>query len=174
DSRPAGRGGNGRGLPRARHTFGRYVAVKVLPGAYSADPDRMRRFEHEARAAAALNHPNIVAVYDVGTHDGAPYVVSELLEGMTLRERLAGGSIPERRTIEFALDIAHGLAAAHAKGIAHRDLKPENLFVTRDGRIKILDFGLAKLTRPEAMEGSRSKAPTVTAGTDPGVIFGTV
>ena len=169
-----GAGGMGE-VYRARDTrLARYVAVKVLPGAYSADPDRMRRFEHEARAAAALNHPNIVAVYDVGTHDGAPYVVSELLEGMTLRERLAGGSIPERRTIEFALDIAHGLAAAHAKGIAHRDLKPENLFVTRDGRIKILDFGLAKLTRPEAMEGSRSKAPTVTAGTDPGVIFGTV
>jgi Tol biopolymer transport system component len=171
---PLGAGGMGE-VYRARDTrLGREVAVKVLPSAYSADPDRMRRFEQEARSAAALNHPNIVAIYDVGTHEGAPYVVSELLEGMTLRERLSGGAIPERKAVDFALDIASGLAAAHAKGIAHRDLKPENLFVTRDGGIKILDFGLAKLTRPEAIDGGRSKAPTVAADTDPRMILGTV
>ncbi|HEY3156075.1 MAG TPA: protein kinase [Candidatus Eisenbacteria bacterium] len=171
---PLGAGGMGE-VYRARDTrLGREVAVKVLPTAYSADPDRMRRFEQEARSAAALNHPNIVAIYDVGTHEGASYVVSELLEGMILRERLAGGAIPQRKAVDFALDIACGLAAAHAKGIAHRDLKPENLFVTRDGRIKILDFGLAKLIRPDASEPGRSKAPTLGIDTDPGMILGTV
>jgi Tol biopolymer transport system component len=160
---------------RARDTrLGREVAVKVLPSAYSADPERMRRFEQEARAAAALNHPNIVAIFDVGTHEGSPYLVSELLDGATLRERLAGGAIPQKKAVEYALDIARGLAAAHAKGIAHRDLKPENLFVTRDGRVKILDFGLAKLTRPDASDAGRSKAPTLPVDTDPGMILGTV
>jgi len=160
---------------RARDTrLGRDVAVKVLPSAYSTDPERMRRFEQEARAAAALNHPNILAIYDVGTHDGSPYVVSELLDGMTLRERLKGGALQQKKAVEYALDIARGLAAAHAKGIVHRDLKPENLFVTRDGRIKILDFGLAKLTLPNAGDPGRSKAPTVGLDTDPGMILGTV
>jgi Tol biopolymer transport system component len=169
-----GAGGMGE-VYRARDTrLGREVAVKVLPSAYSADPERMRRFEQEARAAAALNHPNIVAIYDVGTHEGSPYVVSELLDGATLRERLAGGAIPQKKAVEYALDIARGLAAAHAKGIAHRDLKPENLFGTRDGRIKILDFGLAKLTRPDAADSGRSKAPTLPIDTDPGMILGTV
>src|SRR6185503_16439522 len=139
-----GAGGMGE-VYRARDArLGRDVAVKVLPSAYAADPDRMRRFEQEARAAAALNHPNIVAIYDIGAHEGSPYVVSELLDGATLRERLSASAIPQKKAVEYALDITRGLAAAHGKGIAHRDLKPENLFVTRDGRIKILDFGLAK------------------------------
>jgi Serine/threonine protein kinase len=151
----------------------RDVAIKVLPASFSQDADRLRRFEQEARAAGVLNHPNITAVYDIGTHDGAPYVVSELLEGETLRERLAGGALPPRKAIDYALQIAHGLAAAHEKGIVHRDLKPENLFVTRDGRIKILDFGLAKLIHPEE-RGRETELPTATAGTEPGVVLGTI
>src|SRR5262245_49230046 len=146
-----GSGGMGE-VYRARDPrLGRDVAVKVLPSALSTDADRLRRFEQEARAAAALNHPNILAVHDVGTGENAdlgsvPYVVSELLEGATLRERLHNGALPVRKAIDVAVQIAHGLAAAHAKGIVHRDLKPENVFITEDGRAKILDFGLAKLT----------------------------
>src|SRR6476646_8130461 len=140
-----GAGGMGE-VWRARDTrLGRDVAIKVLPASFSADPDRLRRFEQEARAAGVLNHPNITAVYDIGTHEDAPYVVQELLEGETLRAALSG-KMPQRKAIDYALQIAHGLAAAHEKGIVHRDLKPENLFVTNDGRVKILDFGLAKLT----------------------------
>src|SRR4029453_12202400 len=130
--------------------LGRDVAVKVLPASFSQDPDRLRRFEQEARAAGLLNHPNITSVFDIGSHDGAPYVVSELLEGETLRSRLASGPISTRKALDYAIQIARGLAAAHEKGIVHRDLKPENLFVTKDGRVKILDFGLAKLREPEA------------------------
>jgi len=153
--------------------LGREVAIKVLPASFSADADRLRRFEQEARAAGILNHPNITAVYDIGTHEGAPYVVQELLEGETLRSLLAGGRLPLRKTIDYSLQIAHGLSAAHEKGIVHRDLKPENLFVTRDGRVKILDFGLAKLTHQE--EGSQAtNLPTATAGTEPGVVLGTL
>jgi len=111
----------------------------------SQDPDRLRRFEQEAQAAAALNHPNILAVHRFGTFEGAPYLVSELSEGETLRQQLERGPVPVRKVIDYGVQIAHGLAAAHEKGIVHRDLKPENLFVTRNGRIKILDFGLAKL-----------------------------
>jgi eukaryotic-like serine/threonine-protein kinase len=129
--------------------LGREVAIKVLPASFSTDPDRLRRFEQEARAAGLLNHPNITAVYDIGSHEGAPYVVSELLEGETLRAALADGRLSLRKAIDYAVQTAHGLAAAHEKGIIHRDLKPENLFVTGDGRVKILDFGLAKLTHPE-------------------------
>src|SRR5206468_9407457 len=114
----------------------------------------------------ALNHPNILSIYDVGTHDGNPYVVSELLEGETLRDRLSGGAVPVHKAIDWSLQIAHGLAAAHEKGIVHRDLKPENLFVTRDGRVKILDFGLAKLTRPETGTAGVTRAPTETGGTE--------
>jgi Tol biopolymer transport system component len=151
----------------------REVAIKVLPESYSADPDRLRRFELEARAAGRLNHPNVMAIYDVGTHEGAPYVVAELLEGATLREKLAGGAVPARKAIDYALQVARGLGAAHEKGIVHRDLKPENIFVTNDGRVKILDFGLAKLTRPET-SSPMTEAPTETRGTEPGVVFGTV
>ena len=149
----------------------REVAIKVLPPALSQDADRLRRFEQEALATAALNHPNILAVFDIGTHEGAPYVVSELLEGETLRDRLRGGSIAVRKTLDYALQIAHGLAAAHEKGIIHRDLKPENLFVTKDGRVKILDFGLAKLTQPES--GDHTSLPTMTHATEAGVVLGT-
>jgi Tol biopolymer transport system component len=153
--------------------LGREVAVKVLPALFSADTDRLRRFEQEARAAGILNHPNITAVYDIGSHDGAPYVVQELLEGETLRSQLAAGRLPPRRAIDHSLQIAHGLAAAHEKGIVHRDLKPENLFITKDGRVKILDFGLAKLTQKEAGPEA-SSLPTATAGTEPGVVLGTL
>ena len=170
---PLGSGAMGE-VYRARDTrLEREVAVKVLPASFSADPDRLRRFDQEARAASALNHPNILAIYDVGTHDGAPYVVSELLEGGTLRERL-GSPLPARKAVDYGIQIAQGLAAAHEKGIVHRDLKPENLFVTKDGRVKILDFGLAKLTRPETAAGSLTDVPTLTAGTEPGVVMGTV
>src|SRR5579864_8690634 len=139
-----GAGGMGE-VYRARDPqLARIVAIKIIP-ALSSDPDRLRRFEQEARAAAALNHPNILAVYQLGAHDGAPYMVSELLEGETLREQLRQGLLSCRKVIDYGAQIADGLSAAHARGIVHRDLKPENLFVTRDGRIKILDFGLAKL-----------------------------
>src|SRR5512146_324215 len=131
--------------------LGRDVAIKILPASFSSDADRLRRFEQEARAAGVLNHPNITIVYDIGTSssDGAPYVVQELLEGETLRAELSGGRFSPRKAIDYALQIAQGLAAAHEKGIVHRDLKPENLFVTKEGRVKILDFGLAKLTEVE-------------------------
>src|SRR5262249_25230732 len=138
----------------------------------SKDADRLRRFEQEAQAAGSLNHPNILAIYDIGTHDGSPYVVSELLEGETLRARLAGGAFAPRKALGHALQIAHGLAAAHEKGIVHRDLKPENIFVTRDGRVKILDFGLAKLTQSESGTIPQTELPT--AGTEPGVVLGTL
>ena len=167
-----GAGGMGE-VYRARDTrLKREVAIKVLPQSVSSDADRLRRFEQEALATAALNHPNILAVFDIGTHEGAPYVVSELLEGETLRERLRAGPIGLRKAQDYALQIAHGLAAAHEKGIIHRDLKPENLFITKDGRVKILDFGLAKLTQPES--GDRGAIPTMTAVTETGVVMGTV
>ena len=170
---PIGAGGMGE-VWRARDPrLGRDVAIKVLPASFSADADRLRRFEQEARAAGILNHPNITAVLDIGEHDGAPYVVQELLEGETLRQALGGRPAPPRKAIDHAIQIAHGLAAAHAKGIVHRDLKPENVFVTKDGRVKILDFGLAKLDAP----GGRAQAtnlPTATAGTEPGMVLGTL
>jgi eukaryotic-like serine/threonine-protein kinase len=169
---PLGAGGMGE-VWRARDTrLGREVAVKVLPASFSADRDRLRRFEQEAQAASALNHPNILTIHDVGTHEGSPYLVSELLEGDTLRARLAGGAFTPRKALGHALQIAHGLAAAHEKGIVHRDLKPENIFVTKDGRVKILDFGLAKLTQAES--GARAATDLPTAGTVPGVVLGTV
>jgi eukaryotic-like serine/threonine-protein kinase len=170
---PIGAGGMGEVYRAWDPRLGREVAVKLLPPSFSNDPDRLRRFEQEARAAGILNHPNITAVYDIGTLEGAPYVVTELLEGETLRSRLAGGVLPVRKAIDYARQIASGLAAAHEKGIVHRDLKPENLFVTGDGRVKILDFGLAKLTQPEDA-GPQTNLPTATAGTEPGVVLGTL
>ncbi|MFZ0760481.1 MAG: serine/threonine-protein kinase, partial [Candidatus Sulfotelmatobacter sp.] len=168
---PLGAGGMGE-VYRARDSrLKREVAIKVLPPAFSLDVDRLRRFEQEALATAALNHPNILAVFDIGMNEGAPYVVSELLEGETLRERLRGGSIATRKTLDYALQIAHGLAAAHEKGIIHRDLKPENLFITKDGRVKILDFGLAKLTQPDSDD--HTSLPTMTHATEAGVVLGT-
>jgi serine/threonine protein kinase len=169
-----GAGGMGE-VYRARDPrLGRDVAIKVLPAAFSTDSERLQRFEQEARAAAALNHPNILAVYDIGTHEGAPYIVSELLEGETLRERLKGQALPVRKAIEYAIHVAHGLSAAHARGIVHRDLKPENLFLTSDGRVKILDFGLAKLTQSEPMLAGMSALPTTPPDTLPGVVLGTI
>jgi len=144
----------------------REVAIKVLPEEV-ADRKHLGRFEQEARAAGALNHPNVLAVYDVGTHDGAPYVVSELLEGQTLRTRLEGGSLPVRKALDFALEIARGLAAAHDKGIVHRDLKPDNVFITNDGRVKILDFGLAKLRRPARLVHAGDQEAAVLAPASP-------
>ena len=173
---PLGAGGMGE-VYRARDSrLKREVAIKVLPQAFSLDADRLRRFEQEALATAALNHPNILAVFDIGTNQmgtnpGSPYVVSELLEGETLRERLRGGSIAVRKTLDYALQIAHGLAAAHEKGIIHRDLKPENLFLTKDGRVKILDFGLAKLTQFDS--GDHTSLPTMTHATEAGGVLGT-
>ncbi len=168
-----GAGGMGE-VYRARDPrLGREVAIKVLPASFSEDADRLRRFEQEAKAAGILNHPNLTAVHDIGTHEGAPYVVQELLEGETLRAALAGGRLSPRKAIDYALQIVHGLAAAHEKGIVHRDLKPENVFVTNDGRVKILDFGLAKLTHTEE-RGQATSLPTATAGTEPGVVLGTL
>lgn len=164
-----GAGGMGE-VYRARDPrLGRDVAIKVLPASFSSDRDRLQRFEQEARAAAALNHPNILAIFDIGDDRGAPYVVSELLEGETLRDRLRTGPLNPRRAIDHALQVTRGLAAAHDKGITHRDLKPENLFITNDGHVKILDFGLAKFTRPE----SSSESATVQVATEPGLVMGT-
>ena len=170
---PLAAGGMGE-VYRARDPrLGRDVAIKVLPAAFSADADRLLRFEQEARAAAALNHPNILAVYDIGTHDGSPYIVSELLDGETLRAALDSGPLPWPRTTEIALQLLAGLDAAHSRGIVHRDLKPDNLFLTRAGVVKILDFGLAKVvTEGPAHAGE----PDVTraAATLPGLLIGTV
>ncbi|HEX8814592.1 MAG TPA: protein kinase [Terriglobales bacterium] len=167
-----GAGGMGE-VYRARDSrLGRDVAIKVLPASLSADPERLRRFEAEARAAAALNHPNILAVFEMDTHNGSPYLVAELLEGGTLREILRRGRLAVSKAIDYAVQVARGLAAAHEKGILHRDLKPDNLFVTNDGRVKILDFGLAKLTQP--LPGSEHESPTVTNTTEVGVVMGTV
>lgn len=167
-----GSGGMGE-VYQARDTrLARDVAIKVLPSFYSSDPDRLRRFEQEARAAAALNHPNILAVHQLGTYEGAPYLVSELLEGSTLREQLFRGPMPFRKAIDVGAQIARGLAAAHERGIVHRDLKPENLFVTKDARVKILDFGLAKLTQPSS--SSSLSTLTASAGTKAGIVMGTV
>ena len=156
-----GAGGMGE-VYRARDPrLGRDVAIKVLPTVFSADADRLHRFEQEARAAAALNHPNILAVHDIGTEGNAPFIVSELLEGATLRERLLAGPVPVRKAIAYALQTTRGLAAAHEKGITHRDLKPENLFITADDRVKILDFGLAKPTQDPSALGLASALETV-------------
>ncbi|HWC00805.1 MAG TPA: serine/threonine-protein kinase, partial [Bryobacteraceae bacterium] len=168
---PLGAGGMGE-VYRARDTrLGREVAIKVLPDLVSSDPERLRRFEQEARAAAALNHPNILVVYQMGSLEGLPYLVSELLEGETLRERLDHGALGLRQVIDYGVQIAHGLGAAHAKGIVHRDLKPENLFLTRDGHVKILDFGLARVV---PLPGDKTTLPPGAVDSTPGVVLGTV
>src|SRR6266508_3624005 len=171
---PLGVGGMGEVYRGRDPRIGREVAIKVLPESFSRDAERLRRFEKEARSAGVLNHPNVLVVYDVGEHDGSPYIVEELLEGGTLRERLTQGPLRSAEAVEYAVQIARGLAAAHEKGVIHRDLKPENLFVTRDGRVKILDFGLAKLTQQETAAAEAAEAATLSAVTEAGVTLGTV
>src|SRR3954453_5457946 len=169
-----GAGGMGE-VYRARDPrLGREVAIKVLPSGSAPDSERLRRFEQEARATAALNHPSILAVFDIGSHDNSPYIVSELLEGETLRSRLISGPLPVRKAVDYALQIVRGLAAAHDQGIFHRDLKPENIFITRDGHVKILDFGLAKLTTPEPAAPGVSAQATLDSVTGRGVLLGTL
>ena len=167
-----GSGGMGE-VYRARDSrLERDVAIKVLPERLRDSPERLRRFEQEARAAGGLNHPNVLGVLDVGTEGGIPYVVSELLEGSTLRQRLlSGGALSPQKAVECAIQVALGLAAAHEKGIVHRDLKPENLFLTKDRRVKILDFGLAKLCEPVTVD---SPGETGSHDTEPGTVLGTV
>ena len=167
-----GAGGMGH-VYRARDTrLGRDVAIKVLPAEFASDPDRLRRFEQEARAVAALDHPNILALYDIGTHEGAPYLVTQLLEGESLRETLDRRPFPVRKAVEVGVQVAHGLSVAHEKGIVHRDLKPGNVFLTKEGRVKILDFGLAKLVTPRG-QGEPAQACTVVDATDAGTTLGT-
>ena len=170
---PLGAGGMGE-VYRARDTrLGRDVAVKVLPASMSSDPERLKRFEKEARSASSLNHPNIVTVYDIGSLGGTSYIAMELVEGQTLREMLAESALTTKKLLAIAAQAADGLAKAHAAGIVHRDLKPENVMVTKDGFVKILDFGLAKLTQPEDPSGA-TQSPTVSGGTEPGIVMGTV
>jgi eukaryotic-like serine/threonine-protein kinase len=169
-----GAGGMGE-VYRARDPrLGREVAIKVLPSGSASDSERLRRFEQEARATAALNHPNILAVFDIGSQDNSPYIVSELLEGETLRSRLISGPLPVRKAVDYALQMVRGLAAAHGHGIFHRDLKPENIFITRDGHVKILDFGLAKLTMPEPSAPGTSGQLTLDSVTGRGALLGTL
>jgi serine/threonine protein kinase len=169
-----GEGGMGKVYRARDEKLNRDVAIKVLPAALSQDADRLRRLEQEAQAAGALNHPNILAVHDVGTHDGAPYVVSELLEGESLRERLERGPLAQRKATDYAIQIAHGLSAAHEKAIVHRDLKPDNLFITKDERVKILDFGLAKLIERFDPNVPQTEIETRKVQTNPGTVMGTV
>jgi hypothetical protein len=171
----AGLGAGGMGeVYRARDPrLGRAVAIKILRPEAAHDPDRLQRFEQEARASGGLSHPNIVAVHDVGTHEGSPYLVTELLEGETLRQRLQAGALPIRKAVDYALQVSRGLAAAHERQVVHRDLKPENLFLTKDGIVKILDFGLARLERHKTpAQGEFTN--TLSAGTDAGTVMGTV
>jgi len=169
-----GAGGMGE-VFRARDTrLNRDVAIKVLPKDFTADADRLRRFEQEAKTLAALNHPNVLTIHAAGVHEGAPYLISELLEGRTLREEINGGALPVRKATKYALQIAHGLAAAHSKEIIHRDLKPENIFVTKEGRVKILDFGLAKLrVNPKSEIGNLKSPDMPTVINTTGIVLGT-
>ncbi|MBI3427487.1 MAG: serine/threonine-protein kinase [Acidobacteria bacterium] len=181
-----GAGGMGEVYAAQDTRLGRKVAVKVLPAALARDDERLRRFEQEARAVGMLNHPNILTLHDVGTHETVPYLVSELLAGETLRTWLKRGPLPPRKAVEFALQIARGLAAAHERGLVHRDLKPENIFITTDERVKILDFGLAKLVPPRFKAAAETSAASAATNdtlrklaaeevqTNPGMVLGTV
>ncbi|MDQ6893691.1 MAG: protein kinase [Acidobacteriota bacterium] len=170
---PLGAGGMGEVYRARDRKLDRDVAIKVLPDSVAADPDALARLEREAKAVASLSHPNILAIHDFATHEGVAYVVMELLEGRTLRERLADGPVPEKQAVDYALQIARGLSAAHERGVVHRDLKPENLFVAKGGHLKILDFGLAK--RVESVPpGEETSAPTESGHTKPGTVMGTV
>src|ERR1700735_1591520 len=166
-----GSGGMGEVYRALDPVLKREVAIKVLPSSVAQNLERLRRFELEAQATAALDHPNILSIYRFGIFEGAPYLVSALLEGTTLRQLIEQGPLSVRKTIDISVQVAHGLAAAHEKGIVHPDLKPENLFVTKSGVSKILDFGLAKLMQAPAESGGN--APTLAQGTDPGLTMGT-
>ncbi|HKA35728.1 MAG TPA: serine/threonine-protein kinase, partial [Thermoanaerobaculia bacterium] len=171
---PIGAGGLGE-VYRARDTrLSRPVALKVLPESLSVEKKRLQRFEKEARAASALNHPNIVTIYEVGSSDGTSYIAMELVEGRTLRELIHTGWLPLRRLLPLAAQLADGLARAHEAGIVHRDLKPENVMVTKDGLVKILDFGLAKLTQAGEEAAAENELSTMAGATEPGMILGTV
>ena len=172
---PLGAGGMGEVYKARDPRLGREVAVKVLPAEFAADPERLRRFEREARTLATLTHPNVLSVFDVGTHEGTPHVVTELLEGRSLREVMSGGPLSVHRAVEIGIQIAKGLAAAHAKGIIHRDLKPGNVFVTKEGDIKVLDFGLARVeVRAATIDSRLSQERTAEPPTGPGAVVGTV
>ncbi len=159
---------------RARDTrLSREVAIKVLPAEVASDPSRLKRFENEARSASSLNHPSIVTIYEIGQEGSVSYIAMELVEGKTLRELVAAGSLPIKKLLQIGSQLADGLARAHEAGIVHRDLKPENVMVTKDGLVKILDFGLAKLTYAGPGSGGETSLPTQTA-TTPGVVMGTV
>ncbi|HVE65686.1 MAG TPA: protein kinase [Thermoanaerobaculia bacterium] len=171
---PLGAGGMGE-VYRARDTrLGRQVAIKVLPAAVASDPERLKRFEREARSASSLNHPNIVTIYEIGSSDSVSYIAMELVAGESLRVKLAEGALPIRRLLQIGAQVAEGLAQAHAAGIVHRDLKPDNVMVTQDGLVKILDFGLAKLMQPDGSDSGRTQAATVSGATEEGVVLGTV
>src|SRR5207249_195684 len=171
---PLGAGGMGEVYRARDERLARSVALKVLPGEISADAGRLERFEKEARAASSLNHPSIVTIYDIGLAGSVSYIAMELVEGRTLRELLASGPIPLRRLLLISAQIADGLAKAHSAGIVHRDLKPENVMVTRDGFVKVLDFGLAKLVPAGFESYDATDLKTVTRGTEPGTVLGTV
>ena len=166
-----GAGGMGEVWKARDPKLDRFVAIKILPETFMAEPDRVARFRREAKILGALNHPNLVQVFETGEHDGLPYLVMELLEGETLRARMDGRPLPPHRVVEVGRELAIGLAAAHEKGIVHRDLKPENIFLTKDGRVKILDFGLAKSQPPP--EGGASRVATQTQLSEPGMAMGT-
>ena len=171
---PLGAGGMGEVWKAKDTRLGREVAIKVLPAGVASDSERLKRFEKEARSASALNHPNIVTIYDIGESGGTSFIAMEMVDGQTLRKMLVDGALPTKRLLAIAAQMADGLAKAHWASIVHRDLKPENVMVTKDGYVKILDFGLAKLIQPDAPEGQETHAPTVSAGTEPGIVMGTV
>src|ERR1700730_6748790 len=168
-----GAGGMGEVYRALDSRLGRDVAIKILPESLARDGERLRRFEQEARSVGALNHPNILSVYDIGVNDGTPFMVTELLRGATLREKLSSGPLPPKRAIEYAHQITSGLAAAHEKAIVHRDLKPDNLFITTDGRVKILDFGLAKQNPTAASANDATATLAESPRTSEGVVLGT-
>ena len=167
---PLGTGGMGEVYLATQSNLGRQVAIKVLASEATSDPERVRRFEQEARAASALNHPNIISIYDVGRENTTAYIAMEFVDGHTLRTLLESGPLSIKKTLQIAVQIADGLAKAHAAGIVHRDLKPENIMVTRDGFVKILDFGLAKLIK--RLDSSPQNI-TATVDSQPGAVLGT-